>query len=91
MTVPGEKELGVLLAGSVQQVARSVSRELLLLPIPSPENEDVESERLRGLSRAVRSRVKRRVDWQGSANAGVRSVNETFSKTSHEFAMLTRG
>ena len=34
MTDPGEKGLGVLLADSVQQVARPVSRELLSLPIP---------------------------------------------------------
>ena len=53
MTVLGEKELGVFLADSVQQVARPFSRELVPLPIPFPENEDVESERLRGLSRAV--------------------------------------
>ena len=33
----------------------------------------MESERLRGLSRAVRSRVTRRVGWQGWAAAGVRS------------------
>ena len=46
-----------------------------------PENEVVKSERLRGLSRAVRSRVKRRVGWQGWANAGVRSMNEIFGKT----------
>ena len=49
MTVPGEKELGVLLADSVQQGNRPVSRELLPLPIPFPESEDVESKRLRVL------------------------------------------
>ena len=73
MTEPGEKGLGVLLAESVQQGSRPVSRELLLLPIPFPENEHVESERLRSLSRAVRSRVVGR---------GVRSMNEIYSKTS---------
>ena len=41
----------------------------------------VESERIRGLSQAVRSRVKRRVGWQGWANAGVRGMNEIFGKT----------
>ena len=81
MTEPGEKGVGVLLAESVQQVERPVSRELLPLPIPFPENEVVESERIRGLSRAVRLRVKRRVDWQGWANAGVHSTNETPGKT----------
>ena len=59
----------------------SFSRELLPLPFPFPENEVVESERIRGLSRAVRSRVKRRVGWQGWANAGVRGMNEIFGKT----------
>ena len=63
------------------QSGRLVSRELLPLQIHLPENEEVESERLRGLSRAVRSRVKRRVGWQGWANAGVRSMNEIFGKT----------
>ena len=107
MTEPGEKGLGGLLAESVQQVARPFSRELLPLPIPFPENEEVESEQMRGLSRAVRSRVKRRVGWQGWASAGMRGVNGIFSKTSaseagsrasamqltlcHEFAMLVRG
>ena len=81
MTEPGDEGVGVLLAESVQKVERPVSRELLPLPIPFPENEVVESERIRGLSRAVRSRVMRRVGWQGWANAGVRSVNEIFSKT----------
>ena len=81
MTVPGEKRVGVLLAESVQKVERPVSRELLPLPIPFPENEVDESERMRGLSRSVRSRVKRRVGWQGWANAGVRSMNEIFGKT----------
>ena len=82
MTVPGEKGVGVLLAESVQQGTRPASRELLPLPIPFPENEHVESERLRSLRRAVRSRVKRRVGWQGWANAEVRSMNEIYSKTS---------
>ena len=41
----------------------------------------MESERIRGLSRAVRSRVTRRVGWQGWADAGVRSMNEVFVKT----------
>ena len=50
------------------------------MPIPYPENEEVESERLRGLSRAVRSRVKRRVGWPGWANAAVHSMNEIFGK-----------
>ena len=36
---------------------------------------------MRGLSRAVRSRVKRRVGWQGWANAGVRSMNKIFGIT----------
>ena len=81
MTEPGEKGVGVLLAESVQQVERPVSRELLPLPIPFPENEVVESERIRGLSRTVRLRVKRRVDRQGWANAGVHSTNETPGKT----------
>ena len=81
MTDPGEKGLGVLLEDSVQQVVRPVSRELLPLPILFPENEEVESERLRGLSWPVRSRAKRRVGWQGWATAGVRSMNEIFSKT----------
>ena len=82
MTEPGEKGVGVLLAESVQQVERPVSRELLPLPIPFPENEVVESERMRCLSRAVRLRVKRRVDWQGWANAGVHSTNEVFRQDS---------
>ena len=47
MTVPREKEVGVLLAESVQKVERHVSRELLPLPIPLPENEVVKSERIR--------------------------------------------
>ena len=55
-----------------------MSRELFPLPIPFPENEDVESERPRGLSRAVRSLVKRRVGWQGWANVGVRGMKEIF-------------
>ena len=76
--MPGEKEVGVLLAESVQKVGRLVSRELLPLPIPYPENDVVRSERIRGLSRAVRSRVKRRVGW---TNAGVRNLNEIFGKT----------
>ena len=68
MTEPGEEEVDVLL-------------ELLPLPIPFPEREVVGSERTRGLSRAVRSRVKRRVGWQGWANAGVRSMDEICDKT----------
>ena len=67
-TVPGEKGVGVLLATSVQEVERPVSRELLPLPIPFRENEVAESERIRGLSRAVRSLA----GWQGWANAGRR-------------------
>ena len=82
MTEPCGKGLGVLLAESVQQGNRSVSRELLPLPLPFLENEHVESEHLRCLSRAVRSRVVRRVGWQGWANDGVRSMNEIYSKTS---------
>ena len=74
--------MGVLLAEAVQKVARPVARELLPLPIPFPENEAVESERIRGLSRAVSSPVKRRVGWQGWANAGVPSMSEIFGKTS---------
>ena len=81
MTVPGEKGVGVLLAESVQKVVRPVSRELLPLPIPFPVYEVVKSERMRGLSRSVKSRVKRRVGWQGWANAGVRLMNEIFGKT----------
>ena len=81
MTVPGEMGVEVLLAESVQKVERRVSRELLPLPIPFPENEVEKSERMRGLGRAVRSRVKRRVGGQGWANAGVRSMNGIFSKT----------
>ena len=73
--------MGVLLAESVQKVERLVSHELLPLPTPFPENEVLKSDRIRGLSRAVRSRVNRRVGWQGWANAGVRSMNETFGKT----------
>ena len=41
MTEPGGKGLGVLLAESVQQGNRPVSRELLSLPLPFPENEHV--------------------------------------------------
>ena len=47
MTEPGEE--GVLLAESVQKVERPVSRELLPLPIPFPENEVVKSERMRAV------------------------------------------
>ena len=65
MTEPCVKALGVLVAESVQQGNRPVSHEVLPLPIPFPEHEHVESERLRSLSRAVRSRVVRRVGWQG--------------------------
>ena len=54
---------------------------MLPLPILFPENDVVESERIRGLGRAVRSRAKRRVGWQGWANARVRSMNEIFGKT----------
>ena len=68
-------------AESVQQGIRPVSCELLPLPIPFPENEHVDSERLRS-SRAVRSRVMRRVGWQGWTNDWVRNLNETYSKTS---------
>ena len=68
MIVPGEREVGVRL-------------ELLPLPIPFPKDEVEKSERVRGLSRSVRSRVKRRVGWQGWANAGVCSMNEIFGKT----------
>ena len=75
MTAPGEKEVDVLLAESVRQVEKPVSRELLPLPIPFPENEVVESERMRGLSRAARSRVKRRV---GCANVEVHSMSKIF-------------
>ena len=81
-TEPGEEGVGVLLAKAVQEGEyRPVSCGVLPLPIPFPEHEVVESERLRGLSPAVRSRVKRRVGWQGRANAVVRSVNEIFGKT----------
>ena len=78
-----EERSGALPAGgeAAQKVARPVVCELLPLPIPFPKNEVVESERIRELSRAVRSRVKRRVGWQGWANAGVRSINEIFGKT----------
>ena len=69
-------------SGAPQQGNRLVSHKLLPLPIPFPENEHVESEWLRSLSRAVRSRVVRRVDWQGWVNDGVRSMNEIYSKTS---------
>ena len=74
MTELGEKGLGVLLTESDQQGNRPVSLELLPLPITFPENEH--------LSRAVRSRVARRMGWQGWANDGVRSMNEIHSKTS---------
>ena len=67
---------------SFQQGNRPVSRELLPPPLPFPENEHVESEHLRCLSRAVRSRVVRRLGCQGWANDGVRSMNEIYSKTS---------
>ena len=56
----------------VQKAERPVPCELLPLPTTFPENEVVESERIRGLSRAVRSRVKRRV--------GLASMNEIFGK-----------
>ena len=46
MTEPCGKGLGVLLAESVQQGNRPVSRELLPLPLPFLENEHVESEHL---------------------------------------------
>ena len=82
MTKPCKKGLGVLLVESVQQGNRPVSRDLLPLPVPFPENEHVESGRPRSLSRAVRSRVVRRVGWQGWANDGVRSMTEIYSKTS---------
>ena len=81
MTEPSEKG-GGLLANSAQQILRPVSRELLLLPIPFPDNEKAESERLRELSRAVKSRVNRRVGWQDWTSAGVRSMNEIFSRMS---------
>ena len=57
MTGPCGKGLGVLLAESVQQGNR-LTRELLPQPLAFPENEHVESEHLRCLSRAVRSRRK---------------------------------
>ena len=53
---------------SFQQGNRPVSRELLPPPLPFPENEHVESEHLRSLSRAGRSRVVRRLGCQGWAN-----------------------
>ena len=81
MTQPSEEGVGILLADSVQRGVRPVSRELLPLPIPFQVNEVVESEQLRGLCRAVKSRVKRRAGWQRWPNAGVRSVNETCGKT----------
>ena len=59
ITVPGEKGVSGLLANPAQQVLRPVSRELLPLPIPVPDHEKAEGERLRGLSGAVRSRVNR--------------------------------
>ena len=46
-----------------------------------PENEVVESERIRGPSRAVRLCVKKCVGWQGWANAGMRCMSEIFCKT----------
>ena len=67
MTEPCGKGLGVLLAESVQKVERPVSRELLPLPLPFPEKKHVESERIRGLSRAVRPRVKRCVGGRWGA------------------------
>ena len=73
LTEPCGKGLGVLLAESVQQGNRPVSRELLPQPLAFPENEHVESEHLRCLSRAVRSRVVRRVGGRGWANDEVRS------------------
>ena len=82
MTEPGEKGVGAFLAESVQQVNRPVSRELLPLPILFRGNEHVESERLHSLSRAVRSRVMRRVGWQGWPDNAVLSMNEIYSKTS---------
>ena len=42
MTEPDGNRLGVLLAESVQQGNRPVSRELLPLPLPFPEIEHVE-------------------------------------------------
>ena len=42
----------------------------------------VESEQIRGLCRAVRSRIMRRVGWQGWANGGVRSMSDIYTKTS---------
>ena len=47
-----------------------------------PDREVVESERFRGLSHSVRSRVNLRVGWQSWANAGARSMNEIFRRTS---------
>ena len=69
MTEPDEKGMGVLLAESVQQGNRPVSCELLPLPVPFTENEHVESELLRNLSRAVRSRVN---ETHGLARLGQR-------------------
>ena len=56
--------------------------KLLPLPIPFSDSEVVESERLRELSRSVRSRVKRRLGWQSWTNAGVRSLSEIFGRAS---------
>ena len=79
MTEPGEKGWASL---SLNQSSRSKGLfhvKCSPLPIPFPENEVVDSEQIRGLSRAVRSRVRA---GQGWANAGVHSMNEIFSKTS---------
>ena len=71
-TAPGENGEGGFLFNSAQQVLRPVSQELL----PWRASSCV------GLSRSVRSRVRRRVDWQCRANAGVRSMNEIFGRKS---------
>ena len=54
MTEPGEERVGVFLAEAVQKIA---------IADPFSENEEVESERIRVLSRAVRSRGA----WAGKA------------------------
>ena len=65
LTEPGDEKVGVLLAEAVQKVARLVARELLRCRSLF-ENEAVERERIRGLSRVVRSCVKSRAGKAGA-------------------------
>ena len=57
-----------------------VARDLLPCPLPFPEVAGAEVVTAEGVSRAVRSRLRRKAGWMSWANDAVRSMNEMYGQ-----------